>query len=429
MASSGFYAGRFAQSRAAFRRHRQNKRTLERTASRRTRRGLDWLNFFLADVQTGFGAFVAFYLAGLHWSQESVGVVLTIGRVVSALGLIPGGALADATPWKRALTASGLVMIAGAALILALWPTWMLVAGAEVLHGLTAGILGPAIAAMSLGIVGRRALSSRTGRNHRFQGAGNALTAVLLGLLGYVAQPAIFLATAALTIPALVALCFIRSDEIDFARARNAAKGAEAPSLGNILELRKNSQLLWFACCVALFQFADASLLPLASEQIGSGRSAQSSLMMSGLVVTPQVAVAILAPWIGYLSELWGRKPLLLIGFAVQIVRAGLFAFISSPILLIAVQFLDGVTGAILTVLTVVIVADLTAGTGRFNLARGAIGFLATLAASFSTAVSGFISQEIGRSAGFLGMGAVAAVGTLLVWLMLAESKPERYEE
>src|ERR1700726_1877404 len=75
-----------------------------------SRRGLDWMNFFIADVQTGFGTFVAFYLAQLGWSQGSVGVVLAAGGLAGVLSQIPGGALADAVTWKRALAALGIVM-------------------------------------------------------------------------------------------------------------------------------------------------------------------------------------------------------------------------------------------------------------------------------------------------------------------------------
>jgi MFS family permease len=268
------------------------------------------------------------------------------------------------------------------------------------------------------------------GRNHRFQGAGNAATAILFGLLGsYVAKSAIFFAAAALTIPALIALTFVRSDEINYARARNAKREEERPHLRNILDVAKNKGLLWFACCAATFQFADASLLPLASEQLGGAQMAGGSLLMSGLVVAPQLVVAVLAPWVGYFSELLGRKTVLLVGFAVQIARAGLFAFISNPILMIFVQLLDGISGAVLTVLTVVIVADLTTGTGRFNLARGTVGLIAAIAASFSTTASGFIAQHAGRTIAFLSMDAFAVAGTLLVWFMLPETKPEKYAE
>jgi MFS family permease len=112
-------AARLVHARGIIGRHRHNKRMLERKASTRSRRALDWMNFFIADVQEGFGAFIAFYLATLGWLQESIGLVLTIGQVAAALALVPGGALVDAVRWKRLLVAAGLVMIAAAALIFA----------------------------------------------------------------------------------------------------------------------------------------------------------------------------------------------------------------------------------------------------------------------------------------------------------------------
>jgi predicted MFS family arabinose efflux permease len=389
------------------------------------------MNFFIADVQEGFGAFVAFYLADLKWSQETIGLMLTIGRAASAVSLIPGGALTDAIRRKRTLVVVGMLMIVAAALILALHPTYLFVLFAEVLHGATAGIMTPAIAAISLGIVGRRAMSSRVGRNHRFDAAGNALAAAIMGVLGsYVGNSTIFLAAAGLALPALVALTFIRKDEIDHDRARNAGKDQKGrPTLQGLAVLFKNRQLLWFACSAALFQLADASMLTLAVENIGRSNSRLSSVMTSAMIIAPQVVVALLAPWVGYLSELWGRKPLLLASFAVQIVRAVLFVFVSNSVLLITVQTLDGISGAIRTVLTVVIVADLTAGTGRFNLASGAVGLVFTIAASASTTIFGFVDQEMSHWAAFLGMAAVAAAGGLVVWFLLDETKPAKYTD
>src|SRR5438105_8160052 len=228
--------------------YRGARRSLHAPVSRQSRRGLDWMNFFLADVQTGFGSFVAFYLADLGWSKAQVGLALTTGTLAGVVAQIPGGAFTDAFRWKRALAAAGIVMIAASALILALVPTVPLVFLAEVLHGLTAGIVTPAIAAISLGLVGRRAMSLRTGRNYRFNAAGNALTAGLMGLAGqYFAKSAIFFGAAALCIPALIALSRIRADEIDYARARNAGKGEQAKSYHRIFDLGKNRKLYIFA--------------------------------------------------------------------------------------------------------------------------------------------------------------------------------------
>jgi MFS family permease len=405
-------AGQFARSRTAVTQHCRLKRSLERTGSARSRGAVDWMNFFTADVEGAFGVFVSFYLAGLSWSQSNIGFVMTVGQLTGALVLIPGGALTDGAHWA----ATGLLMITGAALILAVKPSLPFVVGAEVLHGASAGFIGPAIAAISLGIVGHRAMSTRTGRNYRFEATGNVLTALLMGVIGgYLGASAIFFIAAALTVPALLAVSFIRSDEIDYARARNASTQAGTPTISGMLELFKNRQLLGFAGCLALFQLADASMLPLAAEHIGTWQSARGSLLTSGPVVTPQIVVAFLAPSSGYLSELRGRKPLLLAGFGIEVVRAGLLSVIGKPILWLPVQLLSGISGAILPVLTVIVVTDLTAGTGRFNLARGGVGLASTIAAALGLSAFGFIAQHVGNWAGFPGMAAVAAGGTLLV--------------
>ena len=423
-------ASRRSRLRRAATRYHHARRLLRTPASRQSRNGLDWTNFFIADVQTGFGTFVAFYLAALGWSQSDVGLALGTGGLAAVLSLVPGGALADAVPWKRGLVALGVVMICTAALIYALAPTRTLVFVAEILHGATAGIITPAIAAISLGLVGRRAMSLRTGRNFGFSAAGTALTAGVLGAVGSVVSTgAIFLAAAALCAPALIALSRIRPEEIDLARARNAATGTQAHKLERVIDLATNRRLLQFAVCLILFQFANASMLPLVSETLGASKAASGPILISGLIIGPQIVVAILAPWIGYLSEVRGRKPLLLIGLAVEVVRAILFAFVTNYRALIAIELLDGVTGSIINVMTVLVITDLTAGTGRFNLAQGAIGAMLAIAAALSTSISGFVFQEFGRGAGFLVIAAIAAAATATAWAFLPETKPKRYTD
>ncbi len=396
--------------------------------SGQSRRGLDWLNFFMSDVQEGFGSFVSFYLADLGWSKEAVGFVLTAGGLAGVASQIPAGALVDAMPAKRALVAIGIAMIVGAALLLALWPSFIPVFFAEVLHGVTGGIIGPAIAAISLGLVGRRAMSGRVGRNHRFDAAGNAITAALLGVAGaYLAKRTIFLGAGALTIPTLIALGHIRSAEIDYGRARNAADRNQPRNVQRISLVLRNHPLLIYAGCAVLFRFADASMLPIVSENLGAGHGGLSALFLSALIVVPQIVVAILAPWVGHYAEIWGRKPLLLIGFGVEPIRGVLIMLAPNSLFLVGVQVLDGISGAIVTVLAVLIVTDLTTGTGRFNMARGFVGMLTGAAAALSTTATGFIVQGFGRWAVFLTMAGIAAAATLFVWLFLPETKPQQY--
>jgi MFS family permease len=411
-----------------FDRYRGARKSMRVSISRQSQRGLDWMSFFIADVLTGFGAFVAFYLADLGWPKDQVGLALAAGTLAGVLCQAPGGALVDAVRWKRGLLAIGIGMICASALIFAFVPTFLLVFSAEILHGLAGGIITPAIAAISLGLVGRRAMSSRTGRNYRFDAFGNALTAGLMGLAGqYFAKSAIFLGSAALCIPALVALFMIRSDEIDYARARNAGSGKRAQNFQRLFDLGKNRTLYIFAGCVFLFQLADASMLPVVGQNIAQSKNESASLLMAGLIVVPQILVALLSPWVGYYSEKWGRKPLLLVGFALEIARAILFALSADYAVLVLAQLLGGISAAAVTVLTVLVITDLTTGTGRFNLVRGSIGTLIAVAASVSTTATGFIFQTFGHWEGFLSLAATALIGTSLLWLAMPETRPEKY--
>jgi MFS family permease len=427
--------------------YREARRGLHAPASARSRRGLDWMNFFIADVQTGAGSFVAFYLAQMGWSPTHIGIALSVGGVAGMLSQIPGGALADAVTWKRGLAAGGIVATAAAALLLAVSTGMVSVFVSQILQGAAAGIITPVIGAISLGLVGRSAMAVRTGRNLRYAAVGHALTGVLMGVAGaYIAKSAVFVAAAALCIPALIALGFIRGDEIDYARARNAKAAEPSPAkesskepggkpargkpmtASSIFALAKNPALVLFMAATVLFQLADASVLPMIGENLATSRGDHAALWMSGLVVVPQVIVAALAPWVGFHSEKRGRRPLLLIGFALEPVRALLLAATAAYPALVAAQVLSGLTGATIGVLTVIVVADLTAGTGRFNLAIGVLGALGGVAASISTTVSGYIFQLLGPHLGYVPLAAVAALATVMVWVFLAESKPEKYE-
>jgi MFS family permease len=251
-----------------------------------------------------------------------------------------------------------------------------------------------------------------------------------MGVAGaYVSKGSIFIAAALLCIPALVALGFIRGGEIDYAKARNAARGKEAPNVARVLDLARNHKLVLFTAATVLFQLADASMLPLIGEDLAKSIHDNAAIWMSGLLIVPQVVVAILAPWVGFHSEKRGRRPLLLIGFALEPIRAVLLAVSGAYSVLVIAQALSGVTGAVIGVLTVLIITDLTAGTGRFNLAVGTVGALSGVAASVSTSATGFLFQALGQRLGYLPLAGIAAAATGLIWVLLAETKPEKYED
>ena len=410
--------------RKTYAHYREARKSLHTPASPQSRYGLDWMNFFVADVQTGFGTFVAFYLAGLGWSHGDIGWALTAGGIAGVVGQIPGGALADAVTWKRGLAALGIVMTGAAALILALIPSYVMVFTAAVLQGATAGIITPAISGISLGLVGHRGMSVRTGRNFRYAAGGHAVTAALMGIAGsYFTTSAIFIAAAMLCIPALIALSFIRPEEIDYRQARNAAKGEGARN-AHVVDLAKNHSLVLFTSALVLFQLADASMLPLVGENIAATVKTQAPIWMSVLIIVPQIVVAALSPWVGFHSQKRGRRPLLLIGFGIEPLRAALLAFATSYPFFIVAQILNGITGAIIGVLTVLVIADLTVGTGRFNLAQGVVGAMSGVAAALSTLGTGYLVQAFGLASGYLSIAAVAIGATALIWAFISETKP-----
>jgi MFS family permease len=394
--------------------------------------GLDAVNLFLAGALSGFGPYVAVFLAEQKWTQQNIGFVLTAAGFAGLLSQLPGGALLDAIRSKRFAVALGAAMVAAGALIIAIWPTFPLVLAALVLQGITGGFMGLAIAAISLGLVGHAALAERLGRNQRFASTGGVVAAGLMGLIAYfLSYRAIFFAAAALVLPVLAALGRIQPSDIHFGRASCLPdhQGPSAPPRVQLRSLWKNSGLLTFAGCVFLFQMANASMLPLAGEALAYSKDAFSSLIVSALIMVPQVIVAIMAPWAGRRANTWGRRPLLLVGFAALPIRALVFAWTTNPAILVAAQILDGVSGTMLGVLTALIVADLTMGTGRFNLAQGFVGTISGIGASLSTTLSGLVAGSLGRAPGFLGIAAIALAAVLLLWLRMPETNPSSSNE
>src|SRR5579871_3949037 len=188
--------------------------------SRESLRGLDWFIFFLADVQTGFGPFVAVYLTTQKWTQIEIGSVLSIGSVIALLGQMPGGAIIDAAKSERLVAGLAIATIGCVALAYAAMPIYPVVAAAAAFHAAASCVLGPAIAAISLGLVGPLAIGERLGRNARFASLGNGVAAAVMGTCGYlISSRSVFLVAFVLAIPTLLALMRIREREVDAARA------------------------------------------------------------------------------------------------------------------------------------------------------------------------------------------------------------------
>jgi MFS family permease len=382
-------------------------------------RGLDWFTFFLADIQTGFGPFVAIYLTAHEWAQLDIGLVLTAGGLVALAGQMPGGALVDAVRSARLVGGIAVTAICLSALALAIWPSFAVVMGSRILHAAACCVLGPVIAAISLGLVGHAALGARLGRNARFASIGNGVAAAGMGLCGYISNQAVFFLTAALAAPAILALIRIRSK--DFVGFKQESAVTTASGFGSLFVDRR---LLLFAGCILVFQLANAAMLPVMGSILTMRSSQWASTLIGACIVVPQLMVAGFAPLVGRRANSWGRRPLLVLCFAALVLRGVLFALVSDPYLILAVQMLDGVCAAILGVTLPLIVADITHGTGRFNLGLGIIGSAVGIGAALSTTFAGYALDHFGTALTFYGLAFTALCGLGLAAL-LPETRPD----
>jgi MFS family permease len=399
------------------------------SASRSSERGLDWFTFFVADLQTGFGPYLSVYLTTQKWNQADIGLVLAFGSIVGLLSQIPGGWLVDQAASKRRAAAVAVLGVGVSALLIAVAPTRAGMLAATLAHVTSSAVLGPAIAAISLGLVGHAAIGPRLGRNTRFAAIGNGLAAAAMGAVGYFISPqAVFFATGALALPTLWALTQIRDAEIDPVRADGGLDAAAAGEpAAPVLALLRKRALIVFALCIFLFQAANAAMLPLVGSEL-TLRSAQwASVLIAACIVVPQLVAAAIAPGIGRLAANVGRKPVLLAGFAVLPLRTILLAVNRDPFSIVAVQALDGLCGAVLGVLVPLVLADIARGTGRFNLAQGILACATGLGAAASTSVAGYFAARFGTGAAFLGLAAAAAGAFLTVLIAMEETMPRAH--
>jgi predicted MFS family arabinose efflux permease len=392
-------------------------------------RGLDWFIFFLADVQTGFGPFIAVYLTTQKWTQAQIGLVLSIGGVVGLLGQMPGGAIIDAARSERMVAGLAVAAVGMSALAYAAWPIFPVVVTAATLHAAASCVLGPAIAAISLGLVGPIAMSERLGRNARFASLGNGTAAAVMGTAGYLlSSRSVFLLTFILAFPTLLALARIHEHEIDVARAHGAVmRDVGEAAKTSVLSLVRQRALLIFACSVLLLQLANAAMLPLMAGVVTTRSAQWAPVLIAGCIIVPQAIVALLSPRVGRLAQQWGRRPLLLLGFASLAVRGVMFSIVHDPYLLVAVQVFDGITAAVFSVMVPLIVADVAFGSGHFNLAQGIVGTATGIGASLSTVLAGYVSDWLGSGIAFSGLAGIAAVGLAVIWFAMPETRPSAH--
>jgi MFS family permease len=399
----------------------------ERQPSSTSRRALDGLNFFLADVRDGMGPFLGTFLREKHhWDAGWVGMALAASQIGTVLAQTPAGALIDRIRRKRLAVAVAAVAVATGCALLYLVPVLSVVVLAQAAIGASSSFFAPAIAALTLGLVGRAAMPRRTGRNEAFNHGGNVAAAALAGLSTYLfGYGAIFFLVAGMAAASAVAVLLIHEADIDHTLARGAddglARGGEAVGVG---ELFRDRRIVIFVASAILFHFANAAMLPLAGQKSGDGLENGAAVVMSACIIAAQVVMVPVALAASRLAVSWGRKPVFFIGFAILPIRGLLYCLSVNPYYLVAVQLLDGIGAGIFDVVAVLVVADLTKGTGRFNLTQGALATGTGIGAGLSNLMAGFVVKAAGFDAGFITLATIAGAATLFFALAMPETMP-----
>jgi MFS family permease len=408
--------------------------SVDRNPSKRALRGLDALNFFLADVRDGLGPYLAIYLIAARgpdqgWNEATTGLVMTIAGIAGLIAQTPAGALIDRTNHKRAIVIAGAVAVTASCLVLPFISNFYLVTATQSIAGIAGAIFPPALAAITLGVVGPKMFSKRIGRNEGFNHAGNATSAAIAGATAYLFGPiVVFWLMAVLAVLSIGAMLMVPAEEIDddLARGLDCEEEENCEKVSLFRALLENKPLLIFAILCALFHLANAAMLTSVGQLLTklSGKENATSLIAICIVAAQCVMVPV-AVMVGRKADDWGRKPIFLAAFGVLAIRGLLYTFSDNPYWLVGVQLLDGIGAGVYGALFPIVVADLTRGTGRFNVSQGAVATAQGIGASTSATVAGLIIVSAGYSAAFMTLAAIAAFGFAIYLTLMPETLPK----
>jgi len=393
---------------------------------------LDALNFTLADVRGALGPFLVVYLTSYHgWTQREIGVMGAITGIAGVILQTPAGALIDRTTARRGVVVGAISVVIAGSLVMWLTAAFWPVVVANGLVAVVGDVFAPAVTALTLGLTARRALTRRIGRNGAFDHAGNIATALLVGAVGtWISERTVFLLVPMLGALAIASTLSIPPGAVDNDRARGLdAKSDAAPAVGaeGIGTLLRCRPLIVLAACAFLFHLANAAMLPLVGQELAERHRSLADGMMSICIIAAQGVMLPIALLCGHKADLWGRRRIFLAGFAILPIRGFLYTISPDPVWLIGVQILDGVGAGIYGAVVPLMIADLTRGTGRFNLAQGLIATTMGVGASLSPLVAGLAHDGFASyDAAWIALTVIAALGVLLFAMAMPETMDEQ---
>ncbi len=451
-------------------------------ARTRSVKALGAVNFFLADVRDGLGPFLGIFLIGEGWSTATIGLVMTIGGIAGMLATTPLGALADASRAKRFMVAFCAALVIVASLAILIVPNVAFVTASQIATGVAGAAIGPAVAGLTLGLVGQSGLAIQLGRNEAWNHAGNILAAAGAGYFGYeFGLSAVFILMTVMAVGSIAAVMLIKPGDIDHdvARGLERREGEDREAPSGFSVLWKSTPLVILSATLMLFHFGNGAMLPLLGQQVATqaesgaiatpgattvspGAGTQGPIPRDGVQAPPATAAApgqstsgrpasepvrrhdsleaLLADPVSYtaatviiaqltmipiallaagFAERRGYFLLLVAALVALPVRGLIAGLWPNPYAVVPVQMLDGVGAGLLGVAVPGLVARMLRGTGHVNAGLGAVMTVQGVGASLSPAIAGIIVARYGFSVAYLALSAFAVAG-LALWLLFS---------
>lgn len=390
------------------------ERRQPRLVSDRSIVALAALNFFLADARDGLGPFLDAFLATQGWSTLTLGLIATVGGLLGLAATPLAGALVDSSTWKRALIAVPVILVTGAALLTLTSPDPAVVWVGQITTAVVGAVVGPALAGLTLGLVGERLFPRQIARNEFWNHGGNFASLfavyVIVSMFGQFGIVWLMLATAA---GALIAVIAINPARIDHKVARGLAHDDGKPGPSGLGVLLAKPGLIVLAVVLLIFHWGNAPMSRLIAQEfsIELGTPFRTTAIITGVAQLTMIFVALFTP---FLIRRLGLANVFLIALLALPLRGALAWGLDGFWVVYPVQMLDGIGAGLMGIVTPVAVERLLSGTGRFNVGLAAVMTVQGVGASLSNVAAGYLVTQGGYGLSHIVGGSVALVAVAL---------------
>lgn len=379
---------------------------------------LAFINFFIGDIQGGLGPFLATWLAETgDWSPARIGMVTTIVGFGGLLLSGPLGALVDRVHRPRLLVILACAMILAGTLLILPWTGFLPVTAAQALATVGGTLLLPAVAGLTLGIVGKDKFPRQQGHNQAWNHAGILVAAAIISFGTPFLGPSISMwVLAVMAVGAIAATALLPGDAWNRRRAVGweEKEDEKEPDRSPLLAALKNPRLVTFAIALSLFQLGNGGMLTLLGQKLAAAEIDATAWTARYVMVAQGVMIPV--AWLaGTYADKRGRRWLLIAACFILPIRALLTAFLNDPVWLISAEILDGIASGIMGVAVPVVVADLTWGSGRTQTALGSVNAIQGVGGAISAGFGGLIQGWLGWKAAFLALGLSGVLALVMV--------------